>query len=191
MLTPDLQRVLLDLAVDSIRQALRTGRRPAVDVTGLPDPLRAPGASFVTLRRGDVLLGCIGTLVPFQPLGVDVAGHACNAAFDDPRMPPIDVADFVVMSVHVSVLGPLAPLDAGSYDDVVRQLRAGRDGVLLEAPGRRGTLLPSVWADLPEPELFATALWRKAGLPARGWPRGTRASVYGVEEFGDDGPRAW
>lgn len=182
-------RLLLGLAVDGIRRALLTGRRTTPDPARLPPALRAPGATFVTLRRAERLLGCIGTLVAYQPLGVDVVVHACNAAFDDPRMPPIGVEDFRAMEVHVSVLGPLRRLDVGSYDAVVRALRPGVDGALVEAGGRRGTFLPSVWEQLPTPEAFVAGLWRKAGLRPGSWTADTRVSVYPVTEYADPGPR--
>jgi AmmeMemoRadiSam system protein A len=189
-LDPEVARLLLDLAVDGIRRALLTGRREAPDVASLPAALQAPGATFVTLRRDERLLGCIGTLVAYQPLAVDVVVHGCNAAFDDPRMPPIDVDDFCAMCVHVSVLGPLRRLDVGSHPETVAALRPGADGVLVESAGRRGTLLPSVWAQLPTSEQFVQALWRKAGLRPGAWSAGTRVSVYSVAECTDPGPRS-
>ena len=50
------------IAVDAIAHTLRTGRR-RLPARGRPPPgARRPGAAFVTLERGETLLGCIGTL---------------------------------------------------------------------------------------------------------------------------------
>ncbi len=170
--------VMLDLAISSIDQALRSGQRRVPDE--YPDFLQHQAASFVTLRRGGALLGCIGALQPYQPLGRDIADHALAAAFDDPRFPPLDSLRDV--HVEISVLGPLQEFPATSYDDVVRRLPRG--GAVVQARGRRGTFLPSVWAQLPTPAQFVAGLWRKAGLRPRTWP--AELWTYEVEEFGTD-----
>ena len=98
------RRVLLDVAADVIGDAVarRDPRMP--HPSDFDGRLREPGASFVTLERGDQLLGCIGSLVAVEPLVVDVARHALAAAFADPRLPPVTRNDFEEMSIKVSVL---------------------------------------------------------------------------------------
>jgi AmmeMemoRadiSam system protein A len=169
---------MLELAIGTIAAALRTGRRRIPD--DYPDFLASPGASFVTLRRHGQLLGCIGALEPYQDLGPDIACHALAAAFDDPRFPPVDSLQDV--HAEISVLGPLEPFPAQSYDDVVARLP--RCGAVVEAQGRRGTFLPAVWEQLPQPRDFVAALWRKAGLRPGTWP--ATLWTYDVEEFGTD-----
>jgi len=191
LLSDDDRRALLEIAVTAIAEALRTGQRWAPPVPGLPAVLAAPGACFVTLRRDGRLLGCVGSLEARQPLAVDVATRACHAAFDDPRMPPIDDEDFRLMSVDVSVLGPTEELPARSPTEVVAAVRPCVDGLLLDGPGFRGTLLPSVWRQIPTPAAFVDALWRKAGLPPGSWLPGMRVLRYRVDEFADPGPRNW
>lgn len=178
MHTAEQRALMLDLAVSTIRGALRTGRRNVP--SDYPDFLRGWGASFVTLRRHGDLLGCIGALQPYQPLGRDIADHALAAAFDDPRFPPLDSLDDV--HVEVSVLGPLKDFPATSYIDVVERLP--RVGAVVEAHGRRGTFLPSVWEQLPTSQEFVDGLWRKAGLLPGQWP--AQLWTYEVEEFGGD-----
>lgn len=169
---------MLDIAVDTIDMALQTGRRTVP--REYPPFLQEPGASFVTLRRDGELLGCIGALQAYQPLGQDIAEHALAAAFDDPRFPPLDSLRGV--HVEVSVLGPLQPFPAQSYDDVV--VRLPRVGAVVEAQGGRGTFLPAVWEQLPTAETFVAGLWRKAGLRPGTWP--AQLWTYEVEEFGRD-----
>jgi uncharacterized protein len=167
---------MLDLAIGSIQQALDSGRRSVPRAFG--GHLAEPGCSFVTLRRDGQLLGCIGALEPYQPLGDDIAEHAMAAAFDDPRFAP--VTDLRGVHVEVSVLSPMRQFPADSYDEVVARLP--RVGAVVAAGGRRGTFLPAVWEQLPTSELFVAGLWRKAGLPPRAWP--AQLWVYDVEEFG-------
>lgn len=176
MYTEQQRAQMLELAVATIREALETGRRSIPD--HYPEYLRGPGASFVTLRRNGRLLGCIGALQAYQPLGRDIADHALAAAFDDPRFPPLDSLEDV--HVEISVLGPLVDFPADSYADVVERLP--RAGALVEAHGRRGTFLPAVWDELPSPRTFVAGLWRKAGLRPGEWP--VTLWTYEVEEFG-------
>lgn len=184
------QRALLDVAAEVIGHTVANHDSRIPNPADFDDRLRRPGASFVTLERGDQLLGCIGTLVAVDPLVVDVAQHALAAAFADPRLPPVTGDDFVVMSIKVSVLTPPEPLPAATFDDLTRAVRPGVDGVLLEAGRYRSTLLPSVWDHVADTDQFLHALWKKAGLPRGAWPADMAISRYTTEEFGDPGPRA-
>ena len=183
------RRVLLDVATDVIGDAV-TPRDPRLpNPSDFDAPLREPRASFVTLERGDQLLGCIGTLVAAEPLVVDVARHALAAAFADPRLPPVTRDDFAAMSVKVSVLTAPEPVPAASFDDLVAAVRPGVDGLLVEARRHRATLLPSVWDHVADTDEFLGVLWHKAGLARGAWPAGVAVSRYTTEEFGDPGPR--
>jgi AmmeMemoRadiSam system protein A len=126
---------------------------------------------------------------------VDVARNASAAAFDDPRLPAVTRDDLLAMDVHVSVLGPLEPLPVTGWDGLLAAVRPGVDGLLVQAPGHRATLLPSVWRSLPGAEDFLDVLWRKAGLRPGRWPAGLVVQRYGTEEFAGPardhlGPRA-
>jgi AmmeMemoRadiSam system protein A len=187
--TTDTDRLLLRIADRTIRRALATGRRADPDPTGLPHELHEPGASFVTLTERGELQGCIGSMVPVRPLWLDVARNALAAAFDDPRMPSLTVAQFPRTTIAVSVLSPLEPLEVADRADLLTRVRPGVDGLLVSAPGVRGTFLPSVWEELPEPTAFLEALWRKAGLRPGSWPAGLRVERYTTRSFEDPAPR--
>jgi uncharacterized protein len=187
----DAQRAeLLDIAAAAVADALARGRvgSPALP-DGVDPVLLRPGASFVTLERGERLLGCIGTLEARDPLALDVAHHALQAAFADPRLPAITVDDYVVMSIKVSVLSDPEPIDVSSFEEAVAAIRPGVDGVVLDGPRHRATFLPSVWPKLADPADFLAALWDKAGLVPGTWPPGTRILRYGTIEFAQYGPR--
>ena len=67
--------------------------------------------------------------------------------------------------------------------DLLRQLAPGVDGLVLEWRGKRATFLPQVWASLPEPRQFITALKRKAGLASGFWQDSVRVSRYTVSKW--------
>lgn len=156
--------------------------------SGDDDPLARRGACFVTLTLDGALRGCIGTIEARQELGADLDQNARRAAVGDPRFPPLAPAELAPTRIAVSVLGEPEPFLVESEDDAVRRLLPGEDGVLLEFGPHRGTFLPSVWEQLPEPRGFLRALKRKAGLPEDWWDDRILLSRYRVAEF-EEAPR--
>ena len=150
-----------------MRRALDDGALHLPEPADVPAEAAGDGAAFVTLRRDGRLLGCIGSMEPRRPLAEDVAAHAFDAAFRDPRLPAVTVDDWEHMDVEVSVLGPLDRSTCTTATGLLAALRPGTDGVLLTSREGRGTFLPSVWHQVRSPEEFLDLLWRKAGLAGR------------------------
>ena len=180
-LNPEERAALLGIARESIRHGLETGRSLKPDLEALPARLRETGGTFVTLKKRGDLRGCIGTLEPYQPLATDVAEHAFDAAFRDPRFPPLTADEYDTLELDISILGEPEELAFTGQQDLVRQLRPGIDGLILQEGARRGTFLPSVWEQLPEPAMFLAHLKRKAGLPLDYWSDTLRVWRYTVE----------
>jgi AmmeMemoRadiSam system protein A len=170
------------LARASIAHGLREGRPLPVDLAGYTAELRAPGASFVTLRKSGELRGCTGTLEPSHPLVVDVAENAFRSAFGDRRFPPLAAGELEELSISVSVLSPLEPIRARSQEELLARLRPGIDGVVLRDGPHVGTFLPSVWESLPDPKDFLDALFRKSLLPPDHWSGTLRFERYTTRE---------
>jgi AmmeMemoRadiSam system protein A len=189
-LTAEERTTILDAIEEAIGSVLVNGEWSKPSLDDRSPALREPGATFVTLRRDRRLLGCIGTIEPVRPLLLDAVENGVNAAFRDPRLPPLSPADYEVMECKVSVLGPLHPLEVASLQELVSAVEPGVDGLLVTAPGHRGTFLPSVWEQLPTAPAFVEALWEKASLPLGAWPPGLRVERYRTVEFGRPGPRA-
>ena len=183
-LDPALQRQLCDLARQSIQHGLQQQQPLPLQLTDYPTALQAAGATFVTLERQGQLRGCIGTLVAHRPLVVDVVENAFAAAFRDPRFAPLRADELADLSLHISLLTPPVAMQFDSEADLLAQLRPGEDGLILSDGGRRGTFLPSVWAQLPDPLQFLRHLKQKAGLPADYWSPTLQVSRYRTEIFG-------
>jgi uncharacterized protein (TIGR00296 family) len=105
--------------------------------------------------------------------------NACQAAFHDPRFPPLAEQDLERIVLSVSVLGPVTRI--ADPDSIA----LGRDGVVLARGSRRSVFLPEVavsqgWGvqDLLE------NLALKAGLERRDW-RGAELSRFETEVFGE------
>lgn len=184
MLGTEEQQYLLQLARRSIRHGLETGR-PAAVGDDVPETLRAHGAAFVTLHKHEQLRGCIGSLEAYRPLAEDVAAHAFDAAFRDPRFPPVRADEFDALHIHIEVLNPAEPIAFGSEADLLAQLRPGIDGLILSEGNRKGTFLPTVWESLTTPEEFVGQLKLKAGLPAGYWSDTLTVERYTTQGFSE------
>lgn len=184
-LTEAQQRELLDIARRSITFGLERGRALRIDIADFEESLRKEAATFVTLHEQGELRGCIGALQAYQPLVADVAEHAYAAAFSDPRFPPVAEAELPHLTISISVLGQPEAMHFESETDLLRQLRPGLDGLILEDGRHRGTFLPSVWESLPEPEHFWRHLKSKAGLPSNHWSDSLRVSRYTTFSFAE------
>jgi pyruvate formate lyase activating enzyme len=156
----------------------------------LPEGFDGPGATFVTLTVDGKLRGCVGSPVPDASLMKGLIDHACAAAFRDTRFRPLGHEELSRSSVEVSLLSPLRPIACVDEEDLLRQLRPGVDGLVLDCGGDRALFLPQVWTTLPEPRAYLSALKRKAGWPAALWPPSIRAWTFTAEAWHDDPPQA-
>jgi len=67
---------------------------------------------------------------------------------------------------------------------LLKQVRPGVDGLILEFRHYRATFLPAVWESLPDPYVFLAQLKHKAGLPLDFWSPELRVERYTTEYFG-------
>ncbi|HUP30827.1 MAG TPA: AmmeMemoRadiSam system protein A, partial [Usitatibacter sp.] len=165
------------------RVAIAKGVAPEAPAEWNEEWLRAPGASFVTLRLEGALRGCIGSIEARRPLGDDVAYNAYAAAYRDPRFAPLAKTEMPRLAIEVSVLSAREPLPATNEREALERIRPGVDGVYLEYHGLSATFLPQVWEGLPDPREFLGELRRKAGLSASFWDPELRLSRYTVEKY--------
>ncbi|HDR14856.1 MAG TPA: AmmeMemoRadiSam system protein A, partial [Desulfobacteraceae bacterium] len=113
-----------------------------------------------------------------------VRQNAVNAAFEDPRFPPLKKEEFDGIKIEVSVLTDPVTLEHRGGRDLLEKLQPGLDGVIIRKGGRQATFLPQVWEQLPEKETFLSHLCLKAGLPANAWSSGDlEVLTYRVQAF--------
>jgi len=147
--------------------------------------LQQPGATFVTLKQHGKLRGCIGSLTINRNLIDDVRENARAAGFQDPRFPPLCLEELGSIRIEVCVLSPPQSMTFSDEADALSQLRPGVDGVVLEFGNHRGTFLPQVWENLPEPRRFLGELKRKAGLAPDFWNDRLHLSRYRVAKWAE------
>ncbi len=190
-LTPAERGALLVLARASIEEALRSdgSLERALASVGLTPSLMDPGASFVTVKApgpapqgGWTLRGCVGGIVARDPLYRSVIHNASEAAFRDPRFPPVALDELRFLVLSVSVLTPPRPV-AGPEEIV-----PGKDGVILEKGWHQAVFLPQVAVEQGwETWQLLEHLALKAGLARDGWQDG-RLWTFETETFGEESP---
>ncbi len=183
LLSEDSRRRLREIAHESIAQGLASDAPLAIDARDFPSELQCKRASFVTLTLNENLRGCIGGLEARMPLVEDVAYHAFQAAFRDPRFAPLTDEEFSKVEISISILNPAEPLPPMSEAELLQTLRPGVDGLILDEGHHCGTFLPSVWESLHTPREFLNHLKRKAGLPMDFWSPTLRFARYTVESI--------
>ncbi len=152
------------------------------------DPLFVEkAATFVTLKLGGQLRGCIGTLEPSDPLWESIRHNAVSAAFHDARFAPLSETELARVEIEISILTRPQPLSYLDGSDLAARLRPGVDGVILRHGRAGATFLPQVWEQLPTPALFLGHLCRKAGLSERCWQEERPLiGVYQVQHFSEE-----
>lgn len=180
---PQQHQILLTLARESIKTGLTKGKALPVDSSDFDPELQQQRASFVTLHKYQQLRGCIGSLQALRPLVEDVSQNAYAAAFRDPRFEPVKASELDQLEISISILTPAEPMSFSSEADLIQQLRPGEDGLILQQGYQRGTFLPAVWEQLPNPKEFLQHLKLKAGLPADYWSDSIQVSRYSAEKI--------
>lgn len=170
----DLGRAVLTLARSAIAERLGMGKLDTVKHASLEQP----SATFVTLKQGLQLRGCVGSVQRKRALHEDVCVNAVAAAFRDPRFAPLDAHELPHISLEVSLLSAEQRLEVSSEEELIARLHPGVDGLILEYGCYRATLLPQVWQRLPDPREFLAALKFKARLPEDFWSSSFIISRY-------------
>lgn len=129
---------------------------------------------FVTLNehtkgnRG--LRGCIGMPYPTSPLLEAVIQSAQNAAFQDPRFPPVQPREINGLTIEVSVLTPPEKIEEPDPARIPDHIKVGRDGLIIGREWNKGLLLPQVPVEWKwNSKEFLSQCCVKAGLPQKSW----------------------
>jgi AmmeMemoRadiSam system protein A len=154
---------LLTAARNSIKSVFSEDYPPKEDYESYAN-LKISSGSFVTLRINGNLRGCIGYIISKFPLVETVCDAARQAAFNDPRFPPLVSDELDKIKIEISVL--TTPVKINSYDEI----KLGVHGLLLEEGFNRSVLLPQVAVENNYSlDNFLSALCEKAGLYHEYW----------------------
>ena len=162
-LNPVQKKELLSIARSSIETFVKNGQAP--DVSTKDARLGEIEGAFVTITKHGALRGCIGNIIGQEPLYETVRHMAVAAASQDPRFPPLSVAELKDIDIEISVLSkPRRVKDAS-------EIQLGKHGVIVSQGGHQGVFLPQVATETGwSKEKFLSELCsQKAGLPSNAW----------------------
>ncbi|WP_461832840.1 AmmeMemoRadiSam system protein A [Desulfothermus sp.] len=187
-LTEDEGKILLKLARGAIEERLFGKSNQEISEQDLnKEVFQEKRGVFVTLNKRGNLRGCIGHIQPILPLIKGVKENAVNAAFNDPRFPPLSQIEYPEIKIEVSVLTNPTPLHFNGYQELLNKLKPNKHGVILKKGFYQATFLPQVWEQLPDKRDFLTHLSMKAGLSPTGWmDDDIEIFIYEVQAFEEE-----
>ncbi len=171
---------LLKIARDSIKSFLTTRKPPRIETEN--PKLKQKRGAFVTLRRGEVLRGCIGFIEPLFPLYHAISECAISAATKDIRFPPVTVGELPKITIEISVLSPTKRVAT------VDEIKMGVHGVVVKKGLNQGIFLPQVATETgwSREEFLSHLCSGKAGLPPDAWKNeDIEIYIFTVEKFED------
>lgn len=166
------------LSLEEAKELIRVGRSAVLSIFERKEP-RVPEelkekfgerrGVFTTLLKtpGRKLRGCVGIPYPVYPLWEAVIRSSLDAAFKDPRFPPLGREELGEVIWELSLLTEFEELPKEKLPESVR---VGVDGLMVERGSTRGLLLPQVaprygW----DPIEFLEHTCLKAGLSKDCW----------------------
>lgn len=181
---------LVKLARKSIEYFLASGGR--LSETSSDEKLLEERGVFVTLNTfpEKELRGCIGYPYPVKPLWKAASGAAVEAAYHDPRFPPLKAAGLEKAVIEVSVLTKPEEV-LGERKELPKKIKIGKDGLIIQRGMHSGLLLPQV---APEQGWDAKELLEncclKAGLMENMWlSKETKVFKFQAQIFAEEKPK--
>ena len=141
--------------------------------------LKENRGAFVTIQKKGQLRGCIGFIKGYEPLHKTVEKMAAEAAFRDPRFPPVKEKELPELDIEISVLTPLRKISD------VNEIEVGKHGIYIIKGGWSGLLLPQVATEYGwNRQTFLEHTCQKAGLPPNAWKeKDTEIYIFSADIF--------
>ncbi|MHA2175928.1 MAG: TIGR00296 family protein [Candidatus Hodarchaeales archaeon] len=142
-----------------------------------PKDLLDQSGVFVTLHHVDTgkeptLRGCIGRIEsPNSTLVQSSIDSAVDAAFHDPRFPPVTLEEMSKITVEITVLTVPKKFSVNDPNEYLDLIIIGKHGLIAEmGPYRRGLLLPQVPIEQNwNVKQYLDYVCMKAGLATDAW----------------------
>jgi len=172
------RQILLTLARLALKKKLKIiFDTPHIEI---PDKLYNSYGVFVSLHKGKELRGCIGQFETREPLHKLIKTMAVSSGFNDSRFKPLKKDELNDLSIEISVLSPLKPIND------INEIVIGKHGIYIKKEFNKGTLLPQVATNnnWNIEEFLGYCSKYKAGIGWEGW-KNADIYIYTAEVFSD------
>jgi|YelNatPaOPRAMG01_1025707.scaffolds.fasta_scaffold15429_2 AmmeMemoRadiSam system protein A len=168
-------KILTSLAREAVEIYIKDGK--TITVSDKNPIFKRKVGVFVTIRKRDQLRGCIGYTEPPWPLSQTLVRAAIASATEDPRFRQVSSKELADLEYEVTILSEPVEIHPNEGKDMQR-IQIGKNGLMIEAYGMRGLLLPQVAVEegLNASE-FLDATCEKAGLSPGCW-KSSNAKVF-------------
>ncbi len=148
--------------------------------------------AFVTIHTypENDLRGCIGIPTPVMKLKEAIAEGASSAT-RDPRFPPLTENELEKIIVEVTILTKPVEISVDKPQDYLKEIKIGRDGLIVKKGMFKGLLLPQVPVEQGwDKETFLSHTCIKAGLMPDAWfESDTKILKFSGQIFSEITPR--
>ncbi len=123
----------------------------------------------MSLKREGRLRGCCGSIGHPQGVAAAIADAGRRTALEDPRFPPVSMAELPFLELETWLLGPAQPVPVQGAG-VAECIEIGKHGLHIRRGANRGLLLPGVAVEHGLDAVgFLEQVCVKAQLPRDAW----------------------
>ncbi len=160
------QLTLLKIARETLETYIKERKLPDVNngKYTFTQKLKEKRGVFVTLNKNGSLRGCIGHILPREPLFKAVMKNTINSSTNDMRFTPVSEDELSDLEIDISVLSPIKKITGPE------KFLPGKHGIIIRMLGSGAVFLPQVATEQGwNREETLCHLCKKAGLPAYAW----------------------
>ncbi len=160
------QLTLLKIARETLETYIKERKLPDVNngKYTFTQKLKEKRGVFVTLNKNGSLRGCIGHILPREPLFKAVMKNTINSSTNDMRFTPVSEDELSDLEIDISVLSPIKKITGPE------KFIPGKHGIIIRMLGSGAVFLPQVATEQGwNREETLCHLCKKAGLPAYAW----------------------
>lgn len=173
------QDLLLMIARKTLDEYITKGSIPKFNIK--EGRLLEKRGAFVTLKKNNELRGCIGYIVPVEPLYKAVIDMTVSSSTKDPRFIPVSGSELKDIKIEISALTPLVLISNPN------QIEVGKHGLYITKGNHSGLLLPQVATEYKwNRDEFLNQTCLKANLPKNAWKeKGTKIYTFTAQVFSE------
>jgi AmmeMemoRadiSam system protein A len=180
MLSPEEQKILIDIARDTLDAFILETKIPSFDDKSYPEALLRKAGVFVTLYKNGDLRGCVGRLHSDDALFIMVRKMTISAASRDHRFKAVTKKELDQITLEISVLSEPVKIND------ISEIEIPRHGIYIKKGMNSGTFLPGVGmkSGWNLEELLGHCARDKAHIGWNGW-KDAEIYTYEAESFSE------